>query len=333
MALIKTINEIKAVLPRAVSNLSATSLLPNFDRAERKYLVPIIGLDLYNDFTGKYNAVPSTLDAGEVALLKHMQLVIAAYAFYDELAFTHALITDNGVRTANSQQLQKAVGWEYKDLKTALQNAAIDGIETLIQALVDSNNALWTGSAEYTAFKSLLINTGTEFNTIIALHQPLRTFWAIRTVVADAQENYLRNSIGPDLLEYLRDVAAPSDEETYIIKLLKKALANYTIKHACEQYSAQFDVNGFTVVSTVGDQDGETAGRAGTKDLLDLKMRACDRDGQAYLSKAMNELSLLHTAGTGTANFTAAYIAGPMASFKVASDRNRGNASRKLFRF
>jgi hypothetical protein len=56
MALIKTIAEIKAVLPRLVSNLSDTSLLPNFDRAEEKYLVPVTGRDLYNDIKTKYDA-------------------------------------------------------------------------------------------------------------------------------------------------------------------------------------------------------------------------------------------------------------------------------------
>jgi hypothetical protein len=61
MALIKTLNEVKAVLPKLVSNLADASLLPNFDTAEIKYLVPIVGMDLYTDFVTKYSDDPLTL--------------------------------------------------------------------------------------------------------------------------------------------------------------------------------------------------------------------------------------------------------------------------------
>jgi hypothetical protein len=70
MALIKTINEVKAVLPKLVSNLSDASLLPNFDAAEIKYLVPIIGMNQYNDIVAKYSADPQTLSAGRAKIIK-----------------------------------------------------------------------------------------------------------------------------------------------------------------------------------------------------------------------------------------------------------------------
>jgi hypothetical protein len=331
MALIKTINEIKAVLPRLVSNLTDTSLLPNFDRAEEKYLVPITGKDLYNDIVTKYNA--SSLSVTEQKILKQMQLVISAYAFLDEMAFSHSKITDGGIRTLNTTQFQKAVGWEYKELKRSLENTALDGIEVLLQGLIDQNSSLWTNSNQYKEFNSLIIKTGLDFNQYESLYQPLRTYWSIKSVVSDVQENYVRNAIGPDMIDYFISLSAPTDEEKHILKLLKKAIANYTIKHACEKYSARFDSNGFTVVAQRGgDAEGETAGRADGVPVLDIKLKAHERDGNAYLAKALYELNLWYNNTNVPTTFKTAYEAGPLASYKQPQDRDRGNGTRKIFR-
>jgi hypothetical protein len=329
MALIKTIAEIKAVLPRLVSNLSDTSLLPNFDRAEEKYLVPITGRDLYGDIKTKYNA--TTLTSDEQTLLKQMQLVIAAYALHDELAFTHSKITDTGVRRNSTAQQPAAYNWEYQELKNGLKDAAIDGVEVLLTTLVAQAPALWIAAAEYTEFKRLLIKTGLEFDGIEKLQQPLRTYWMIKTVVADVQQNYISNTIGPDLLEYLRDKVAPTDEEKSILKLLKKALANYTIKHAMARYAVRFDSNGLTVIT--GDSNNtETSGRAFNTALVDVKMKEHETNASGYLARAAYECYQFN-AGAASDQFKTAYAAGPLESYAAPADRDNKNATRKIFRF
>lgn len=330
MALITTIAEIQAVLPRLVSNLSETSTLPNFDRVERKYLVPICGLNLYNDLKTKYAG--GTLSVPETALVNQMRLVVVAYGFLDELPFTHAMITDNGVRKATTANLPSVYGWEFKELKNALNEAAIDGIEVLLAGLVEFNSALWTASTEYSTYANLLIRTGTEFDSIVKLHQPLRTFWSIRAVIADVQEMYIQQSIGPDLLDHLKAIAAPTTAQKYILKLLKKALAHYSIKHACEHYTTRFDTNGFTVVAYIADgEDSTVSGRTTAKDLLDMKMRASERDAAAFLAKARNEMVAYYE--DASAEYKAAFDAGPLASYTQPSERDRGNDRAGIFRF
>lgn len=331
MALIKTITEIKAVLPRLVSNLSDTSTLPNFDRAEEKYLLPIIGRALYNDIKTKYNATPQTLSTDEQTLVKQMQLVVSAYALHDELAFTHTKITDTGVRRNNTNAQPAAYNWEYKELKNGLLDAAADGVEVLLSVLMAQAPALWTASDEYKEFAKLLIKTGIEFSSIERLQQPLRTYWMMKTVVQDAQQNYISNAIGPDLLEYLRDATSPTDEEKNILKLLKKALANYTIKHALARFATRFDSNGLSVIS--GDADNsETAGRKFDNSLLDMKMKEHDANGNSYLARAIYECYQWNSDTDAPAGFTAAYAKGPLESYKAPEDRDKGNASRKIFR-
>lgn len=330
MPLITTISEIKAVLPRLLSNLSDTSQLPNFERAEEKHLLPITGRPLYDDISTKQGL--GTLNPVETKLLKQMQLVVAAFGLLDELAFGHSKITDGGVRTLTTTQFQKAVGWEYKELKNALLDSGLDGMEVLLAGLVAQNSNLWTASDECKIFKKLLIKTGSEFDKVVKLHQPMRTFWCIRTVVADAQYNYLEQSLGLDLITYLNE-SAGTDAEKHIAALLKKALAHLSMKHALEHYAARFDINGITVVnSAMAGDDPDTTGRMAAPDMITLKMKAHDRDGSAYLAAARHEAYKLYNDAAAVADFKTAYDAGPMTGYKLPADRDKGNSTRNIFR-
>src|SRR5689334_19079332 len=54
VALIKTIQEVRALLPH-LSRLSNTANLPNIDKSTRKHVIPIIGKALHDDLNAKYN--------------------------------------------------------------------------------------------------------------------------------------------------------------------------------------------------------------------------------------------------------------------------------------
>jgi hypothetical protein len=266
MALIKTINEVKAVLPKLVSNLSDASLLPNFDAAEIKYLVPIIGMNQYNDIVAKYSADPQTLSAEEQKLLKHLQLLVTVNAFRDDMIINHVMWSDQGLRTITTQEMGKPVGWEFKELKNFFVNRASDAEEILLTYLWTNkaSYALWTASDEYKQFTSLLIRTGTDFSAQFKLYQPMRTYYSLQSIVAEVQELYLQSAIGEDLLIYLRDKNAPSSDETTAIKLLKRSLALLSIKESYLKLSVRMSDAGFTTVglSRTGDpEDSEVAGR------------------------------------------------------------------------
>jgi hypothetical protein len=334
MALIKTLNEVKAVLPKLVSNLSDVSLLPNFDTAEIKYLVPIIGMDLYNDLLTKYTA--DTLTADQRVLLKHIQLLIAANAFRDEMIINQVMWTDQGLRTMSTQDMGKPVGWEFKELKNFFIDKSLDAEEVLLTYLWSkkADYALWTASNEYKQFAELLIRTGTDFkNQYRSLFQPMRTYYQLQPVVADVQELYLEAAIGEDLLKYLRDNSDPTPDENTGIKLLKKALAYLAIKHACMQLPIRISSAGLTVNSMLSDrEDPNDAGRQGADAAaIEKLLKDSDREGQNFLSKARYHLYAIYTAAGTTADFNTAYEKGPLKGYVPPGDRTSGNEDRKIF--
>lgn len=336
MALIKTIVEIKEVLPKLVSNLNSASLLPNFNAVEEKYLAPLIGDALYTDLQTKYDAV--TLTADELILVKHIRLVIASYAFLDETAATHVFLTDQGVRVNSTGNMQKAVGWEYKELKKYLQDRALDGTEVLLKYMwkKKADLPLWTASTAYKQFEGLLIRTGTDFDDHYRLYQPMRTFYLIKHICKDAQKFYLISGLGASLVTYFLENEAPDEKETEILEEIKKALAFFTIKHTGDHYTVQFSENGFTIVNEAmgGDRESDASGRsAASVQLLDKKFKACDREGKNFILRAKRLLVEYRKSGTSAIEFNVAFDASKLYSYLDPKCKTSGNERRKIFRF
>jgi hypothetical protein len=337
MALITTLNEVKAVLPKLVSNLTDASLLPNFDTAEMKYLMPIIGMELYDDIVTKYSADPQTLSAEEQKFLKHAQLLIASNAFRDEMIINQVMWTDQGLRTMTTQDLGKPVGWEFKELKAFFESKSCDAQEVLLSYLWANKVSypLWTASDEYTKFTELLIRTGMEFNDMVMMYQPMRTYYMLQSVVRDVQDEYIAAGVGQDLLKYLRDVEAPTDDEKECTRLLKKSMAFFTVKHAAMMNIVRLSEAGLTTVTMMRPGDSEnsdTAGRSGA----DMKMtdefkKMNDFEGQNYLSKARYMLYVYRNGGTSGADFNSAFDKGPLVGYVKPGDRTSGNGERKIF--
>lgn len=336
MALIKTIAEVGAVLPKLTTELNNDSLLPNFAAAEEKYLLPIIGAALYADLQTKYTN--NNLSVDEQVLLKHIQLLVASYGFLDELASTHVFITDAGVRTTSTDNLPKAVGWEFKELKSFLRDRTVDATEVLLNYLWRNKGALnnWTSSNEYKSFSGLLIKSGTDFSDQYKLHQPMRNFYALKNLMRDQQDSYIVSGIGSALTKYFIDKAAPSETEKEILQQLKKALAYFTIKHTVDHYAVTYSDAGFTIVSEYGgDRETVDSGRAAASaNGIDRLRKACDRDGKNFIAHAKKLLVDLRKTISATNEFTTAFDAGPLKKKIDACEYTSGNEKRKgVFRF
>lgn len=336
MALIRTATEAKAALPRVLSGLGSTANLPDFGAAEIKYLVPLISFSLYDNIDGAINASPAEeLSAADASLLPYLRRVVALFAYLDDMGTDNAKITDNGIRTTESANLPRVFGWQYKELKNALQSKAFDAVEVMLRFLFEhkTDYPAWISSDEYAGINGMLIKTGTDFDLHYKLYQPMRTFYALKVLLDEVQEDFIKPAIGEDLLAYFIEADALDDDEKKFLKLLKKASAYMVIKKACQHYSVRFDGNGFTVLS--GDSENpETAGRTASDiTMFELKMESCEQDALTYMTKAKKALATFRP-GSGNEAFNLAFDEGPLVDYDLTiTTKDRGNDVRKGFRF
>lgn len=342
MALIKTAAELRSVLPQLLSNLSNTANLPPIDKAQRKYIRPLLGKAFLDDIEERYE--DNTLGDDE-DMLKYIQLPLAAYAILDNLAFIQSTITDSGIRTMSTDKMQAAHRWEYNEIRNSLEDTAIAGVEQLLDYLYEKQTdyALWTGSDEFKELDSFLIKTGIDFAKQYPLYQPYYTYWALKPVMRDAEENYLASRLGRDLLAWVKGNAEIEIEDSSGIldvkRLLKKAIAFLTIKHACEHYNTRFDKNGFTIVNAGGSpEDQSSTGRtAASQSETEKRKQVCDRDGQNYLNKAAYYLKGMGEGKYGdtwleNVAFMEAFNHSPLKKDPKAPTYTRGNERRNIFR-
>lgn len=303
------------------------------------HILQLLGKELYGDLETKYNS--DTLNNNEQELLKNVQLPLSSFALLDDLAFMHTIITDSGVRTASTDKMEAAHRWEFRELQNALINYAVDGIELLLAYLYDTRATwqLWTDSSEFKELDSFLIKTGTDFKKYYPLFQPLRTYWSLRPIMQDVEENYLTPALGRDLLAWVKTqeniIITADGGEVDVKKIIKRAAAQFTIKNACEVLPVRFDENGFTVVTPGGSVDSATNDGRQSAD-VSTKLNAANREGQNNLSRStaylVNIANGLYNVDFGN-DFTTAFDNSPLKTDPNKKPYTNGNERRKIFRF
>lgn len=292
MPLITQISEIRAKVPR-LSNLSNNANLPDISKAQRKYINPLLGNDFLNDLQTKYTN--NTLSLSETELVSFIQSPLAAFAMLDDLAFIQSMITDNGLRTTETQSQKAAHRWEYLEVKNSLNDIAVDGVEVLLNYLYENkaDYALWTNSNEYKDFNAFLIRSGDDFNKHYRLYQPNYTYWLLRPVITDVEELYIAPVLGRDLFNWIKEqqeiIITAEGGQVDVKKLLKKSVANFTIKQAP---FAKFGPNGFTVPFAGGDKDDSRYSDQQNADHIAIEQHRynANREGQNYLTKCSKYL-------------------------------------------
>lgn len=327
MPLINKMEEVRKSL--RISTLSKDGSLPDIEAAEQMYIIPAIGDELFDDLQTAYNE--QSTDKETSLLISLIQKPLAAYAFLDNIALIHVTISDAGIRRFTSDGTPSAFAWEFREVTKALANKAMSGMEVLLTYL-EKNVSKWPKWQTSPARKdrnSLLIRTGTEFNNNYPLFQPMRTYYSLRTIIVEVQDNYIAPSVGKIFFNSLLANSVGDEHVNEVIRLLKKSVCHYTIKHAVEQRTVEVTDQGFTVLVSSNSNDVESGGRsAASASLLDSKKQAADRDGAVYLRKA---ISYLNKYASNT--IFPLYFNSEKYSPTRSGTYDRGNANRKTFRF
>ena len=288
MPLISTIDEIQQFV--RITFPTGNGRLPNMAKTERKFLVPLIGKEIYNNLQEEYDN--DNLGEGNKALLSYVQAALAPLAYWMELPFIHTQITDAGLVKMISADTQPVFKYDYNKALASLLESGMDALEELLLFLEENKEQypLWTESKEYIKHRSYFIKNATEYNEIFALQRPRCAFIALQPAMRIVEDFYIEKTIGTSFSNSLREIITPSEAESQAICLIRKAIAYLTIKHAISTLSVKLTDSGFTV--QVSDPDSADASRqsATNNDLAKLNSE-CEHIGNSYLLELRNFLN------------------------------------------
>ena len=314
-----------------ISNVDRAAALPDFDAAEREYLLPYLGKALLAALKG------NSLTAELALLLPLVCKPLAAFGYWQDLPLMHTRITDAGVRRTSNEKVPAAYRWEYEEAKNYLEERAYSSLEALLSFLDDNRDDYpeWNDDAAVQArMNAIVFKSGKEFSDCYKLHHPHRSFHALIPIVLDIERMYIEPAVTKDLLDTYRQRSSTTvleDEEKQLLSLLQSAIAHLTIAAATERLSCQVTPVGFMVKNTPG--SGKTG--SGNDGLQQADAEALRRvannartQGKKYLAAARNYLNT-----TASETLFADFFTSELYNPDKLPIIDSGNSTRKIFRF
>lgn len=267
--------------------------LPNFESADRKYLLPILGQTIYDTLTGQIQSGNVTWNT----LLDIVRSYVAPMATLDTLATKHIKITDGGVKKTTGDTLDNVFRWEFEKLEDSLKQSAAQAVDDLWQHLI-SNASTYSWQNPLTTTSP--IKTGYDFKKVYpVVHHVYRIFPMLLPIMETVMDHHILPSIGEEFYEALMQISNPNEDEKAAILLIKKAVAHLTIMEACTSLPARISYEGFTVL--MGGNELASQGQQHAPDsTLSALRNSCETKGLGYVKlllellnkKASNELFL-----------------------------------------
>ncbi len=283
------------------SAINFNSLQRSIVAAEHEFIVPVIGLALYNALDAAYTAVVNETDLSVTnqALLKSIRTALAPYVMMVYASKAELQFTDGGLRREETGNSKTAFQYQTRNLKDQLKKEGDTGIEMLLAFLEAYNPDYgeWTSSEEFKFYRSLFIKTGSEFNKYYITQSPQRNYRALRAVMKDVEDLIIKKCIGTELFNDLKSKTTAitpelTEEEIAFLDILKKAIANFTIARGIHQLSTRMDEFGITVTSpaTFASQDELSKRAAAANPQLNGIANEAYNTGSEYLTQARDYL-------------------------------------------
>ena len=273
------------------------SLEASLRMVELKYIKPVLGYVLYDllndaidDDPTEANLLPEFAD-----LLHQCRMAIGPLFCFFHADKADVLFSDSGMQRTETQTNKNAYQEQREKFKEKNREEGEEAME-MLQAHLELNQEdfpEWTDSDEFKKYKSLFIKSGSQFNEFFPSHTPHRNYRAMRSKMYDVEENAIRNFLGDELFDALKTEDEKKDpvfeeEQTELLKKLKRAIANLTVAAAAPLLNVRISSNGLTVPATASfSQDDASNTRAGIDHkMVDTFIISCSAAGTQWLDNA-----------------------------------------------
>lgn len=216
MALITSTEILKKYVSGFNKQTNIDKMMAWLDKAERKYLIPVIGQEMYEYL----------LTAGDdTELCVNAQRVVAWYGYYMSLPHLDITPGDLGLKilsTANTTEIPK---WKYIELLRSAADMADDEMEYLLQYLFGESGSdipQWENSEAAQQCKSTFFTSAVRLTMVVPIVKSrYRTFLELSPYLLKAQEK-LEPILTSEVLEQIRaaNLADPLQLLTTESKLL-----------------------------------------------------------------------------------------------------------------
>lgn len=190
------------------ANFDFNLVLPYAKRADRKYIIPCIGMAQYavivaHNYNEETNA---TID--QVKIL--FEEAAAHYCLLLAIPFLELKITNYGIKKTDTSNSSNSDWKDIRDLKRYLIDTATEAIDAAMEIMEDNASDFlpWKDSDLFTVFKKNIIRHTKEFQESFDINNSRQTFLSLQPTMNEVEHQYLLPMLGQCTLDFIKEVSA-----------------------------------------------------------------------------------------------------------------------------
>ncbi len=240
--LLKDIAEVKKFISTAQKNLQFDTFSPYIGRAEKQYILPLLGKTQFDALDVAYNN--NTLSASQIELLAYIQPALSHYTLYLIMPFLQIKIGENGINQENTQDTTTARRSDAVEARREAVKFADSWAEDMLEYLEANavNFPLWVAGEGFTLNYELLINSGAELGQFVSVtNNSRRAYLRLLPELRNCERLYIEKYVGKALLAEIKSqvkLGTVTALNKAVLDLCKPALAYVSMYEALPALSA-----------------------------------------------------------------------------------------------
>ena len=276
------------------SSADFDKIAPHIANAERDYLIPVIGLPMYEELQEFYDAELESVGSGvqeETAkLLILVQAAVIHIAYWIGFDLLNSYLSDGGFKRTESTEVKGLYKYQEENLKNYFRTNGFNGLDVVLKYLEDnlSDFGEFTASPAYTLFKSSFIAKTETFNRIVYINNSRLTFLRMKPHMQLIEDTEIATLFGPIAYDYLKTEIvkdSPADKVKALIPLIQKPIAFLASAMLMEESGADLLDNGLYFTSTGLTKDNMTIQQPSPGDRISLLVMRSRSFGEIFLNQ------------------------------------------------
>ena len=205
------LEQVKVFIPASAAT-SKERLWPFIEAAERKYILPLLGRELYDDLQLFSASDSGWSGEGEdivksTELLRLVRLSETNLAYFIGFDILNSRISDQGFQRAETENFKGLYKYQEENVRTYFKDTGYNGLDDILQYLEDYMEYFpeWENSASYTLRQSSILKDTKTFDGICAINGSRLIFLRLQPFINQVMDIDIRNVLGADIYDALQD--------------------------------------------------------------------------------------------------------------------------------
>jgi hypothetical protein len=301
--------EIREFIPVSTSS-DFDSFSPHIANAERDYLIPVIGQDMYDRLQSYYDGIISGSGSGtnsgsgdggsahteELAdLLKLVQSAVMHLACWIGFDLLNSYVSDAGFKRQESETVKSMFKYQEENLKAYFRTNGFNGLDTVL-AYLELNIEVFiefSASEEYASLKAAFIPNTDTFNRILFINKSRLTFMRMKQHMSLIEDTEIAPLLGATSYNYVKDEMlkeSPAAKVTRLIPYIQKPVAFLASALLMEESGADLTDNGLYFTSTMASGINDTQKTVSAPERVAVLVARNRNFGNAFLDQLRSYL-------------------------------------------